>query len=100
MTKKKSEDEIDLKDALIQNDEAQKGPKKKGGKPGIPDFYQEADDKSMCVGFSENYIRKHRITTLAQAIKVSGVNLDEWEVDRWLWNKWEVGAKDASGQKT
>jgi len=37
--------------------------------------------------------KSERITTLDQLLKVCGVDLDVWKVDRYLVNKWEVGAK-------
>jgi len=36
-----------------------------------------------------------RITTLEEALEFADVDLNIWEVDRYLFNKWEVGAKDA-----
>lgn len=35
-----------------------------------------------------------RIKTLADLVRVCEVDLDVWEVERWVANKWEVGAKD------
>lgn len=38
-----------------------------------------------------------RITTLGALLEYAQVNLDEWKVERWVINKWEVGAKDSNG---
>jgi hypothetical protein len=35
-----------------------------------------------------------RIVTLDDALKLCGVDLEVWEVERWKFNKWEVGRKD------
>lgn len=35
----------------------------------------------------------HRIKTLEDALAASDADLDTWEVDRWTFNKWEIGAK-------
>lgn len=36
-----------------------------------------------------------RITSLEQLLDVAGVDMETWEVDRYIVNKWEIGAKDA-----
>src|ERR1017187_2506415 len=36
---------------------------------------------------------KHRITSLAELLAFCEVDASEWEVERWVCNKWEVGAK-------
>lgn len=33
------------------------------------------------------------IHTLEQALEYAQIDLDIWEVDHWIWNKWPVGAK-------
>jgi len=35
-----------------------------------------------------------RITTLEQLLEAANVDLEKWEVERWIANKWEVGAAD------
>lgn len=37
-----------------------------------------------------------RVQTLADLVRVCDIDLKEWEVERWVANKWEVGAKDAT----
>src|SRR5688500_955611 len=37
-----------------------------------------------------------RIKTLADLIRVCEIDQSEWEVERWICNKWEMGAKDAA----
>ncbi|HWR49909.1 MAG TPA: hypothetical protein VN428_02310 [Bryobacteraceae bacterium] len=37
-----------------------------------------------------------RIKTLDDLIRVCEIDTDEWEVEKWIANKWEVGAKDAA----
>lgn len=39
-----------------------------------------------------------RIHTLEKLVEYSEVDLDVWEVERWVCNKWEVGAKDADSR--
>lgn len=39
-----------------------------------------------------------KIRTLADMVKVCEIDLDTWEIDRWVCNKWEVGAKDRNKQ--
>lgn len=43
-------------------------------------------------------IKTHRITTLDQLIRKSQVDLTEWNIDRHVINKWEVGAKNDNGK--
>lgn len=50
-------------------------------------------DTAVCSGKVEA-----RITSLETAVRFFDVDLSEWEVDRWVCNKWEVGAKDADGE--
>jgi len=38
---------------------------------------------------------KTRIKSLEELVKQCAIDLSEWEVERWVCNKWEVGAKDA-----
>lgn len=35
-----------------------------------------------------------RITTLEQLIRICEIDLENWEIERWVCNKWEVGAKN------
>lgn len=37
------------------------------------------------------------VRTLADLIRVCEIDTSEWEVERWVANKWEVGAKDKAG---
>ena len=37
-----------------------------------------------------------RITSLEQLISQCEIDTTEWEIERWVCNKWEVGAKDAN----
>jgi hypothetical protein len=39
---------------------------------------------------------KNRITSLDDLVALAKIDLDIWEVERWVSNKWEVGAKDAN----
>src|SRR5262249_903572 len=39
-----------------------------------------------------------RIHTLDQLLAFCEVDGSEWEVERWVCNKWEVGAKDKAGE--
>jgi hypothetical protein len=39
---------------------------------------------------------KTRIQSLEELVKQCDIDLTEWEVERWICNKWEVGAKDAA----
>lgn len=41
---------------------------------------------------------KKQIKTLAELIKVCEIDLEEWQIDRWICNKWEVGAKNSIGE--
>lgn len=36
-----------------------------------------------------------RITSLQDLVEACDIDLDAWEIERWICNKWEVGAKDA-----
>jgi hypothetical protein len=38
------------------------------------------------------------VRTLADLIRVCEIDTSEWNVERWIANKWEMGAKDADGQ--
>jgi len=65
------------------------------GKPVESDTGQE-----LTTEYSENggvvTTKSHRIKTLDDALEYAKVNLEEWEVERYIINKWEVGAKDGS----
>lgn len=57
-------------------------------------FHVEYDGPNkMAVEFTTNY--DERITTLEQLLSFANVDLDVWEVQRHIINKWEVGAKVA-----
>jgi hypothetical protein len=38
-----------------------------------------------------------RVKTLADLIRVCEIDTNEWEVERWVANKWEMGSKDPDG---
>jgi hypothetical protein len=38
-----------------------------------------------------------RVRTLADLIRVCAIDVEEWEVERWIANKWEMGSTDADG---
>jgi len=38
--------------------------------------------------------KNNRIKTLEDLIEHSNIDLDIWDIDRHIVNKWEVGAKD------
>lgn len=44
--------------------------------------------------------KSSRITTLDQLLAAADVDLTRWEVERWVCNKWEVGAGDGAGGLT
>jgi predicted MPP superfamily phosphohydrolase len=50
--------------------------------------WEESQDSAVW-----NYQGEKSITTLDQAIKYSKVNLKYWEVDRWVFNSWDVTSK-------
>lgn len=67
--------------------------------PSPPDIEQ----RLYTLDESGNYIeadsgRTSRITTLDDLIKACGIDLSEWIVERYVVNKWEVGAKAAKRQ--
>lgn len=37
---------------------------------------------------------KRKVSTLKELISVCDINLDEWNIDRWICNQWQVGAKN------
>jgi hypothetical protein len=37
-----------------------------------------------------------RIVSKDDLVKFCDIDLNEWEIERWICNKWEVGAKDAN----
>lgn len=41
-----------------------------------------------------------RVKTLADLLRVCEIDVHEWIVERWVCNKWEMGAKDAAGNLT
>lgn len=43
-------------------------------------------------------ITDKRIKTLQDLVKECQIDLNEWQIDRWVCNKWEVGAKDKAKQ--
>lgn len=43
-------------------------------------------------------VSKREITSLDELIKYCKIDTNEWNIDRWLCNKWEVGAKDSSNK--
>jgi hypothetical protein len=45
-------------------------------------------------------ITDQRVRTLADLIRVCDIDTTEWEIERWVANKWEVGAKDKAGELT
>lgn len=53
---------------------------------------QERDGNTLEVTSKSN-----RIRTLEELLEVCDVDLDVWNVDRYVINKWEVGAKDDDG---
>lgn len=61
---------------------------------------EEAEGKVEYEGDDNNKIitvHSSRIHTLEQLLEFMEVDLDVWVVERYLVNKWEVGAKDAHG---
>jgi len=66
--------------------------KAKGFNAGIEDNEQYIEDYKKDSGILES--RSRRITTLDDALKHFNVDTKIWEVDRYVINKWEVGAKN------
>jgi len=59
----------------------------------VEEVKSDINDKEAC------YTSKStRITTLAQLIDHCMIDLEQWEIDRHVINKWEVGAKDDTGK--
>jgi len=52
----------------------------------------EGDDNHQIIT-----VHSHRIHTLEELLQFTKVDLDKWKVERYLVNKWEVGAKDMHG---
>src|SRR5688572_933760 len=62
--------------------------------PKTDSYFKEENDKGE-IGLKT----KERITTLEQLIRVCEIDTVYWEVERWICNKWEVGAAPrATGQ--
>jgi hypothetical protein len=64
-----------------------------------PDAIDKKQTESVAVSGDECEITKttdERVRTLADLIRVCQIDTEEWDVERWIANKWEVGAKDAS----
>jgi hypothetical protein len=60
---------------------------------------KELSETSEVVG--DNWtitLPKTRISTLEQLLEYANVDLSVWSVERWVSNKWEVGAKDDAGK--
>jgi hypothetical protein len=60
--------------------------------PPPPETREVVGDKQTFTGYS-----KDRITSLDQLLAFCGVDADEWEVERYTVNKWEVGARTEAG---
>lgn len=45
-------------------------------------------------------VTNENIRTLADLVRVCEIDTVEWVVERWIANKWEMGAKDAAGDVT
>lgn len=58
------------------------------------EFHQENKNNATAESIDPN------VRTLEDLIKVCKINLDVWEVDRYVANKWEVAAKNESGELT
>lgn len=43
-------------------------------------------------------VSRREITTIDELVKFCKIDLKEWNIDRWICNKWEVGAKDSSNK--
>lgn len=57
-------------------------------------FKSEGDNAELST------IVNKQIKTLKDLIKVCEIDLNEWVIDRWICNKWEVGAKNLIGEIT
>lgn len=64
-------------------------------------------DKQQTRTYTENgndakveQITNHQIKTLDEMIKVCEIDTEQWIVDRWLCNKWEVGMRLRTGKDT
>jgi hypothetical protein len=58
---------------------------------GKPDYsWEESDTAAKCVFVAD----ANRIVTLDDALKVSGADMDKWDVAKWKFNKWEMGFKE------
>jgi hypothetical protein len=42
-------------------------------------------------------VTRENVRTLADLIRVCEIDISEWEIERWIANKWEVGTKDPDG---
>lgn len=63
---------------------------RKGSAPATEEFHEQTRDGWNIV------VNRTRICTLEQLLEHCKVNTDVWEVERFVVNKWEVGAKDAA----
>ena len=58
------------------------------GKPSLNSFQQKKDTAEVSA------MTNRRIKSLKDLIAVCEIDESEWRIDRWVCNKWEVGAKD------
>jgi hypothetical protein len=65
--------------------------------------YRKGEDPKGGYSFKQNgdhaeysFNTSHRIKTLADLIDACEIDLGEWEIERWVCNKWDVGMKMAA----
>lgn len=63
-----------------------------GGSKGNTSF--KGDSESAEYSFETS----NRIKTLQDLINACDIDLSTWDIDRWICNKWEVGAKDSNNK--
>lgn len=67
---------------------------KKSAKPVVTQKLDTIDVKGNTAEITKTAHEKVR--TLADLIRVCEIDTKEWEIERWVCNKWEVGAKNAN----
>lgn len=73
------------------NSELNGNKESKEDKKGETRFKQEKDGSAEYA-----FNTQKRIVSKDDLVEVCDIDLSEWEIERWICNKWEVGAKDAA----
>jgi len=87
--------ELKAADLVCEEDKLDPAPKK------LSDFVKlpEAEEADTGLRYEETKnaatLEGKRVTSLEHLLELAQVDRDVWEVERWVANKWEVGAKNA-----